>query len=378
MDRSHYLLRSDVHFLNHGSYGACPARVLDRFHAWHREMESQPVEFLNRRFRGLMHEARTNLGTYLHADPARLVFVPNATHGLNIAAVSIPLSAGDVVLTTSHEYGATDRMWEKICAARGAHYQRVEIPLPAPGAEDIAARILTHLTPAVKVLFMSHLTSPTALRLPVEGVIPAARAAGVITMIDGAHAPGQIPLDLDALGADLYIGNCHKWLSAPKSAAFLSASARASAWIEPRIVSWGTQGQECDPFVSEIEYQGTSDICASLTVAEAIRVQEEYDWASVRARCSALLWETEARVMDLTGLPSIHADDSTRCPQMRSMLLPDRDPMEYKTRLLAEHGVEIPVFRFGGKVMTRASAQAYNTPEDYHALVRGLQSILAG
>jgi isopenicillin-N epimerase len=228
------------------------------------------------------------------------------------------------------------------------------------------------------VLFMSHLTSPTALRLPVERVVPAARAAGVVTMIDGAHAPGQIPLDLDVLGADLYIGNCHKWLSAPKSAAFLSASARASAWIEPRIVSWGTPGQDCDTFVSEIEYQGTSDICASLTVAEAIRVQEEHDWPSVRARCSAFLLEAEARVGEITGLPSIYTDAATRCPQMVSMLLPERDPMEYKTRLLEEHGVEIPVFRFDGRVMTRASAQAYNTKEDFDALVRGIRSITAG
>ena len=378
MDRSHFLLRPDVHFLNHGSYGACPARVLDRLHALHREMEGQPVEFLNRRFRGLLHDARAHLGAFLHADPARLVFVPNATHALNIAAASIPLAPGDVVLTTSHEYGATDRMWETICSARGARYQRVDIPLPAPGAEEIAARLLDHLTPAVKVLFMSHLTSPTALRLPVEQVVPAARAAGAVTLIDGAHAPGQIPLDLDALGADLYVGNCHKWLCSPKSAAFLSASARASAWIEPRIVSWGTPGQDCDPFVSEIEYQGTSDICPSLTVPEAIRLQEEHDWPSVRARCSALLRETEARVGELTGLPSIYTDPATRCPQMLSMLLPERDPQEYKTRLLEEHRVEIPVFRFAGRVMTRASAQVYNTPDDYDALVRGLRSILAG
>lgn len=378
MNSPHYLLRPGVHFLNHGSYGACPTRVLERFHAWHREMEAQPVEFLNRRFRGLMHEARTHLGAYLHADPARLVFVPNATHALNIAAASIPLGAGDVVLTTSHEYGATDRMWEKICAARGACYQRVDIPLPAPDAEAIAARLLEQLTPTVKVLFLSHLTSPTAMRLPVEQVVPAARTAGVITMIDGAHAPGQIPLDLEALGADLYIGNCHKWLSAPKSAAFLSASARASAWVEPRIVSWGTPGQDCDTFVSEIEYQGTSDICAALSVVEAIRVQEKHDWPSVRVRCASLLLETEARVGEITGLPSIYTDPATRCPQMVSMLLPERDPMEYKTRLLEEHGMEIPVFRFGPHVMTRASAQAYNTREDYDALVRGIRSITAG
>ena len=377
MDSSHYLIRPGVHFLNHGSYGACPARVLERFHAWHRDMEAQPVEFLNRRFRGLMHEARANLGAYLNADPARLVFVPNATHALNIAAASIPLRTGDVVLTSSHEYGATDRMWEKICAARGARYQRVEIPLPAPGAEDIAARLLEHLTPAVKVLFMSHLTSPTALRLPVERVVPAARAAGVVTMIDGAHAPGQIPLDLDALGADLYVGNCHKWLSAPFGSGFLYVAPQHQDEIRTPQLSWGRLPPgPLQRWDDEFLWTGTRDPSAYFALPAAIDFLAQVGWDRFRRHTHALARDARRRLVELTGQSPLAPDSPDWYGSMAQVPLPDGEAAPLQQRLWEEYRIEAPIVAWNDRRWIRVSCHLYNTREQITYLIDALRHCL--
>ena len=197
--REHFLLDPDVVFLNHGSFGACPIPVFEEYQRWQRVLERQPVKMLGRDVDGLLREAMIPLAKYLHADPADCVFVPNATTGVNLVARSLTLQAGDEVLTTDHEYGACDYTWDYVCREAGAHYRRVPIALPVDTAEAFIEFVWSGVTERTRVLFISHITSPTGLVFPIAPLVARARAAGILTVVDGAHAPGQIPLDLAAL-----------------------------------------------------------------------------------------------------------------------------------------------------------------------------------
>jgi isopenicillin-N epimerase len=204
-----FLLRKGVTFLNHGSFGACPTPVFETYRRWQRELEEQPVEFLGRRIDDLLRAAREPLARELGAQPDDLVVVPNATHGVNIVARSLDLDVGDEVVVTELEYGAVQRTWRYICGQRGATYRPARVSLPVTSHEAVADEIWSAVTPRTRVVVISHITSATALILPVAEICRRARAAGILTLVDGAHAPGQIPLSLAELGADFYAGNCH-------------------------------------------------------------------------------------------------------------------------------------------------------------------------
>jgi isopenicillin-N epimerase len=204
-----FLLDPGIVYLNHGSFGACPRPVFEAYQEWQRTLERQPVKFMQRR-ESLLREAREALGAYLHAEADDLVYVTNVTLGLNVVARSLPLAPGDEVLTTDHEYGSMNRMWELVCEKRGARYVQRPVPLPIGSAEEVIDAVWAGVTEHTRVLYLSHITSPTALILPVEALVRRARDVGILTVVDGAHAPGQVPVGLEALGADFYGGNCHK------------------------------------------------------------------------------------------------------------------------------------------------------------------------
>lgn len=376
--RDLFLLRDDIVFLNHGSFGACPRPVFEAYQRWQLELERQPVEFIGRRFGGLMQAARAALGELLGADASDLVYVPNATVGLNIVARALPLSAGEEVLATDHEYGATDRMWRFVCARRGAHYRRQPIPLPITSASEVVEAIWSGVTERTRVLFISQITSPTALILPVAELIQRAREAGIITVIDGAHAPGQIALDLAALGADFYSGNCHKWLMAPKGAGFLYARPAMQPLLEPLVVSWGWQSETPGPsrFIDEQEYQGTRDIAAYLSVPAAIAFLRDHDWPAVQRRCHALLRDARRRVGALTGLPPLAPDTDVWFRQMAAVPLPPCDAAALKRRLYDEFAVEVPIGTWNGRQLLRISIQGYNRAADVDALLAALAALL--
>jgi isopenicillin-N epimerase len=376
-----------IHFLNHGSFGACPKPVFDAYQQWQREMERRPVEFLGRRAADLLAESRAALGAYLNADPDDLVYFPNPTTAVNMVARSLAtaprsrrgaayLSAGDEILTTDHEYGALDRTWDYLCAQTGARYIHRPIPLPLPDPAAFVEHFWAGVTPRTRIIFLSHITSPTAVIFPVAEICRRARAAGILTIIDGAHAPGQVPLDLAATGADLYAGACHKWLCAPKGAAFLHARQPVQPLLEPLVVSWGWQAEQPGPsrFIDWHEWQGTRDLSAFLAVPAAIRFQRDHDWPRVRAACHALAVETRGRIAALTGLPAICAEDAFG--QMFTAELPRCDVETLKARLYDEHRVEAPAIRWGGRVFLRVSFQAYNDRVDADALLRGLEVLL--
>jgi len=376
--RALFLLRSDVVFLNHGSFGACPRPVFDAYQSWQLELERQPVEFLGRRFNDLMRTARESLAAFLGADSDDLVYVPNATTGLNIIARSLPLQPGDEVLSTDHEYGALDRTWRFVCQRRGAHYINQPLLLPLESVEQVVEALWAGVTARTRVLFMSHVTSPTALILPVAELVRRARRAGILTVIDGAHAPGQIPLNLEALGVDFYAGNCHKWMCAPKGAAFLYARREAQPLLQPLVVSWGWQSEKPGPsrFIDEQEWQGTRDIAAYLAVPTAIAFQTEHHWPRVQHDCHELARAARRAIGDLTGLDPMHPDSLDWYAQMVSVPLPPCDADILERRLYDEFAIEVPIITWQGRQSVRVSIQGYNTQADVDALVAALRELL--
>jgi isopenicillin-N epimerase len=375
LPKSLFLLDPAVVFLNHGSFGATPRPVFEKYQEWQRELERQPVEFLGRRFADLMRTARAALAAYVHTEADHLVYVPNATTGLNIVARSLPLKPGDEIVTTDHEYGALNRMWRFLCRKTGAVYQPQHIPLPVTTAEDFIERVWAGVTPRTRVLFLSHITSPTALIFPVAELCRRARDAGIISIIDGAHAVGQISLDLPAIGADFYASNAHKWLCAPKGSAFLYARPEMQHLIEPLVVSWGYAAEKpsASRFIDEQEWTGTRDIAAYLATPAAIKFCEEHLGDDVRAQCHALVQSARARIATLTGLPPLCPDSTEWYMQMATMLLPSCDKDELKAWLYDEFRIEVPIVEWQGRQFVRVSIQAYNTMEDVDRFVEALK-----
>ena len=376
--KEQFLLDPNIVFLNHGSFGATPKPVFRVYQDWQRELERQPVEFLGRRATELLAGSRAILAGYLGTQRDNLVYVTNATIGVNIVARSLRLGPGDEVLATGHEYGACDRTWRFLAQKRGFSYINRPIHLPLTTREDFVKQLWQAVTARTKVIFISHITSPTASIFPVDEVCRLARAQGLLTLVDGAHAPGQIPLNLEEIGADFYTGNLHKWLSSPKGAGFLYARSEAQALLEPLVVSWGWQSEMPGPsqFVDQHEWQGTRDLAAFLSVPAAIQFQEENDWNKVREACHILAVEAEKRICTLTGLPSLYPDD-TWFAQMFSARLPaETDIVALKSRLYEDFRVEVPLMEWNGYKLLRVSLQGYNTHRDIDRLLLALEAEL--
>ena len=375
---SHFLLRPDIILLNHGSFGACPRPVFEEYQRWQRELEAQPVEFLGRRFDDLMRAAREPLAQYVNCDADDLVYVPNATTGLNVVARSLRLHPGDEIVTTDHEYGALDRTWTFLCEKWNAVYKRVPIPVPVTTAEDFVERVWSAVTPRTRVLFLSHITSPTALIFPIQELCRRARASGIISIIDGAHVVGQIPLDLRALGADFYSSNAHKWMMSAKGSAFLYARREMQSMVEPLVVSWGWHPEQParSRFVQEQEWQGTRDIAPYLSVPAAIRFMQAHAWDTVRAECHALARDARDELSRLTGLEPLSPDSTEWFSQMVSLSLPRCNPEILKQRLYDEYKIEVPIVTWNKRHLIRVSIQGYNTRENVDALVGALKELL--
>jgi isopenicillin-N epimerase len=373
-----FMVRRDIAFLNHGSYGACPRPVFERYQAWQRELENQPVEFLGRRVRGLLAEARAALGDFLGTDGDNVVYTPNVTWAINAVVHSLDLKPGDEILATNLEYGAIDRTWKYYCGKSGAHYINQPISLPITTVERFVDELWAGVTERTRVISISHITSGTALILPVAEVCRRARAAGILTVIDGAHAPGQIDLNLDELGADFYGGNCHKWLCAPKGSGFLFARPEVKETLDPLVISWGWQADHPGPsrFIDHLERTGTQDPAAYLSVPAAIAFQREHDWPRVRAACHMLAREARERIGWLSGLPQIAPASAEWWGQMCACPVATADVPGLHDRLWEEYGVEIPASYRQGGMFVRVSVQAYTRSTDIDRLLEGLTALV--
>ncbi|NWG33658.1 MAG: aminotransferase class V-fold PLP-dependent enzyme [Chloroflexi bacterium] len=385
--KKYFLLDPSVIFLNHGSFGATPRAVFNAYQRWQRELERQPVQFLGRQITGLLAESRAALGAYLGTQADNIVYTQNVTVALNIVAHSLRLGPGDEVLATEHEYGALDRTWRFLSKEKGFRYINQPVETPLLSAEKFVEDFWRGVTPRTRVIFMSHITSPTAVIFPVEEAVRRARQSGIITIIDGAHAPGQIKLRLDSLGADFYGGNLHKWLCAPKGAGFLYARPEVQSLLKPLVVSWGYEPEVpgVSAFIDQHEWWGTRDMAAFLSVPAAIEFQEQYNWDEVRESCHRLAAYAHHRICELTGLAPLHfptdalrsnAGQAWFCQMVAAPLPANSDISLLKERLYKDYKIEIPLIEWKGRKWIRVSVQGYNTKRDIDALLRSLHMLL--
>ncbi len=377
------LLRADITPLNQGSFGICPPDVFAAYQRWQREFEIHPDGFMRALFER-MTDARTALAAYLHTAPTNIGFVTNATMGVNVVTHSLrsQLKPGDEILTTDHEYNACENAWRFCCEKTGALYVRQSMPPPMTTAEAFVERFWQGVTARTRVIYLSHITSPTALIFPVRQIAERARAEGILTVIDGAHAPGHIALSLDALGADFYAGNCHKWMLSPKGVAFIYARPEVQHLIEPLIVGHHYAGHARmtgNPFVDYVEFFGTRDVSGFLAVPAAIDFMHRHNWDAMRDRCHRLAIAARERIAALYGI----APDAQLCPptrewigQMASCRIPDDiDSADLARRLYDTRGIEAPVPAWGGRNYIRISIQYYTTEAHLDRLIEALRAL---
>ena len=386
-----WLLDPRITFLNHGSFGACPRAVLKFQHALQIRLERQPLQFLVRDLEPLLDQVRSELARFVHAPADDLVLVPNATTGVNTVLRSLRFKRGDELLVTDHEYNASRNALDFVAEQSGARVVVAKVPFPLRSIEEITGAILSCVTPRTRLALLDHVTSQTGLILPVERLVKELSQHGVPTLVDGAHAPGMIPLDLKKLGATYYTGNCHKWLCAPKTAAFLHVQRNQQKWIRPLAISHGANSSRNDRSRFQIEFgwTGTGDPTAYLSVPTAIKyigVLLPGGWPEVRQRnhalavaarkliCDAL--EIEAPCPDemIGSLAAIPLAAAPARPRPRSPLFLDA----LQDELLHEHGIEVPVIPWPAppKRCLRIAAQLYNSLPQYERLARVLKKIL--
>lgn len=379
--RDEFLLTRDWRLLNNGSFGACPKPVFEEYQRWQAEFEYHPGNFVHR-WGETLTAARTKLADYLHTTQDKLAFVTNATMGVNVVTHSLRswLKPGDEVLTTNHEYGACNHAWQFNCQKTGAIYINHPVPLPLTSTEDFIEKLWSGVTPRTRVIYLSHTTSPTALTFPVQAVCQRAREAGIMTVIDGAHVPGQRELYLDELGADFYTGNCHKWMSSPKGTAFLYARPEVQKLIEPIIVGHGWLPDQVSekPMEDYVEQFGTRDVTGFLTVPAAIDWMQAHDWPAVRERCHTMALTLKRVIENHFGTTSICPDEFEWFSQLCPIRLPDNTDMRKLGEILRDHyHIEMPMINWNGVKIARLSVQIYTTQEELDILEEALTTHVA-
>jgi isopenicillin-N epimerase len=386
-DASIWMLDPRIVFLNHGSFGSCPRPVLAFQQELRERMERQPVHFFVRDLEGLVDEARGVLARFLGASAENLVFVPNATAGVNTVLRSLQFKPGDELLVTDHEYNACRNTLEFVAERSGAKVNVAAVPFPLKSIDQIIGAILDRATPRTRLALLDHVTSQTGLVLPIARLVKDLAARGIDTLVDGAHAPGMMPLDLTALEAAYYTGNCHKWICAPKTAGFLHVRPDRQQLIRPLSISHGATSPRKDRsrFLIEFGWTGTRDPSALLSVPAALRVVGGLlpgGWPELMARNHALALAGRKILCEALNV-------SLPCPDecigsMASVQLPDaNDKVQPKSplyldplqdRLLMGHGIEVPVIPWPAppKRLVRISAQFYNSLPQYKLLAEAL------
>ena len=380
-----FQLDPDITFLNHGSYGACPNPVFEDYQKWQVMIEQHPVKFMQDDIYQYLDESRSSLGNYINCNKNDLIYVPNPTHAVANIINNVNLDIGDEVLSTDLEYGSCDRMWFYEAEQKGFVYNRSKVSLPIIDKESFCNDFWKNATEKTKYIFISQITSSTGMILPIPEIVLEAKSRGIKTIIDGAHVPAHIDLDINDLDPDYYVGACHKWLCCPKGVSFLYVKKDQQENIQPQIMSWGwgeeyeefkdsTQLKSSSRFINIFQWQGTRDMSAFLTVPKAIEFQEKYDWDSVRNRCKKMIIDARNQISTVTNLPKICPDDWLG--QMASFLFPADDVAELKKSLYNDYQIEIPAMSYNGYSALRISIQGYNSEDEVDYLVETLKKFI--
>jgi isopenicillin-N epimerase len=401
----HWALDPDVTYLNHGAFGACPWPVLAAQSELRARIEREPIDFLDHELERRLDEVRERLAEFIHADPASLAFVPNATTGVNTVLRSLAFEPGDEILTTDHEYNACLNAARFVAAGSGARVVEVELPFPVASPDAIVDALLARATERTRLALISHVTSPTALVLPIEAIVAALAERGIDTLVDGAHAPGMIDLDLDGLGAAYYTGNAHKWLCSPKGAGFLHVRIDRQATIRPLVISHGANSPRADRsrFLLEFDWLGTVDPTPFLVIPAAIDFVGSLlpgGWPAVMAANRGLVLDGRRRLLEVVRSEPVAPDEmigSIAAIELPADLPPAPEPPTRGTdagttlpedplrdHLRREFAIEVPVYRWPHTMaagrplhrLLRVSAQLYNSAADYERLAAVLAGLL--
>lgn len=376
--KSQFLIDTNITFLNFGSFGACPKPVFEEYQRLQLELEKESVQFIAFEGPKNLRRSREALGAYVNCNADDLVYVTNPTYAINIIAKSLKLAPGDEILSTNIEYGAMDRTWKYYCNKAGATYIRQRIQLPLVSKEKFIEDFFSGLSANTKAFFLSQITSSTALKFPAKEIVAMAKEKGLLTIVDGAHVPGHIPLDITALDADIYTGACHKWMCAPKGCSFLYVRKELQSLFDPLLISWGYESAapSSSRFIDYHQMQGTRDFSAFLAIPKAIEFLNENNWEQVGADCRALAHSNYQRFCDLLNTEPLCPISDEFLGQMCSMLIKTDEPEKLQRLLFEKYKIEIPVSRQDDKIFIRYSIQAFNSQQDLDILYTALTEII--
>ncbi len=392
VDPKLFPLDPETVFLNHGSFGSCPLAVLDYQNEIRLRLERQSVQFYQRDFEPLLDEARAAVGEFVGAQADDLVFVDNATSGVNTVLRSIPIEPGDELLVSNHEYNACSNALRYAAEKRGAKAITVEIPFPIKSPDEVIEAAMSKVTDKTRLLLIDHVTSQTGLVLPIEPIIRALAERGIDTLVDGAHAPGMIPLNIERLGAAYYTGNCHKWISGPKTAAFLYVQPDKQHDIRPLTISHGANSPRTDRSRLQIEFgwMGTRDPSAALSVPftiDYIGGLHPEGWAGIRKRNRALTLAARTKILDALNqsepAPESMIGSLASIPLEYPSLGEPYQSLQYQSKwqetLVREHNIELPLFAWPEhpKHIARISCHLYNALPQYELLAERLEELSA-
>ncbi|MDG2389094.1 MAG: aminotransferase class V-fold PLP-dependent enzyme [Planctomycetaceae bacterium] len=382
MDRSDYTLDDGVTYLNNGSFGPSPRKVQEERKSWIDRLERQPMQFLTRDMEPALKDAMIPLANLVGTASTNITFVDNATFGMNVVAQTVRLSSDDEVLLTDHEYGAVMRVWRDKCKETGAKFVVQRLPDPLTSSDELVAEFLKGVTERTKLIVISHVTSATAAILPVKEICHAARRMKIPVCIDGPHAIGMIPVNLDEIDCDFYCASCHKWISAPFGTGLLYVAPRWQHRMKPAIISWGgsVSGQE-PSWQDEFNWIGTRDLSGFLAIPEAIRCLEEHGWERFRNETHQLAQYGSERICELTGLEPLIEDHAVWNGSMITLPIPGlvqtgeqhgrRDPLQ--VALWKNYQIEIPIYTWKKRRFLRISCHTYNTLGDVDHLLNALE-----
>ncbi len=372
-----FLLRNDITYLNFGSFGACPKPIFEQYQQFQLELEQEPVQFITANGLKYLEASREALGNYVHCHKDDLVYVTNPSYAVNAIAKSFNLQPGDEILTTNLEYGACDKAWEYYCEKTGARYIKQHIPLPLQSKEAFVEDFFKGLSSKTKLVFISHITSSTALRFPVEEICAVAKEKGILTFVDGAHAPGQVPLNLQESPFDFYTGACHKWMMTPKGSSFLYVKKEQQHRVDPLIVSWGYKAlfPSHSAFLDYHQMNGTRDYAAFLTIPAAIEFMQAHNWWQVAADCRKLVQNNAPQFCELLGAQPLAPVNDDFILQLFSAEIKAPEPEKLYRHFFDAYQIEIPVMRHGDKVYLRYSINGFNSQQDLDKLFDAIADI---
>ncbi len=376
--KKYFLLDESITYFNFGAFGAAAKPVFEDYQRWQLELEREPTQFFTVNYNKYLEQSRNALAEFINCDADDIVYVMNPSYAVNIIAKSFNLNAGDEILTTNLEYGACDKTWEYYCEKAGALYKKQSITLPLTTKEIFIEELFKGYTSKTKLIFISHITSATALIFPVKEVIIKAKELGVPVFIDGAHVPGHISLDLNELQPDIYTGACHKWMMTPKGSTFLYIKRELQNQFDPLVVSWGYKSAmpSHSLFLDYHQLQGTRDISAFLTIPAAIQFMKEHNWTEVAKQCRKLVQDNAQRFCDLLKTQPLAPVNDEFIGQMLSIPIQTSDPVKLYRFLFDEHQIEIPVMNINNKFYLRYSINAFNSQEDLDKLFETLMEAL--